>query len=387
MHPTIDAFSVGLPGAGLQVLGLQAGRAAVPPPAAARRAGVLAHVASGHEPDRAPIRAEREDHDMTDAIVIEAYGAPEVMQLRRVALGEPGPGQVRLRHTRIGVNFHDIYVRSGLYRTLALPGTPGIEAAGVVDACGPGVTALRPGDRVAYVSGAYGVYAAERLIDASLLLRLPEHVGDDVAASVLLRGLTADMLLQRVHHVRAGDWVLVQAAAGGVGQLLCRWAVHLGARVIGSVAHAGQTDAALRAGCSLVLDSHQDDVARRVREATGGEGVAVAYDGVGHATFTASLESLAFCGHLVNFGQASGAVPPFEVAQLATRSLSLTRPIIFHHLREAAVRDAMAARVFAALGAGVLEVPAPRHFALADAAQAHRVLEAEGATTPLLLVP
>jgi NADPH:quinone reductase len=324
---------------------------------------------------------------MTDAIVIEAFGAPEVMRLRRVELAAPGPGQVRLRHTRIGVNFHDIYVRSGLYRTLALPGTPGIEAAGVVEACGPGVTALRPGDRVAYVSGAYGVYAGERLIDAELLLRLPDAVSDDVAASVLLRGLTADMLLQRVHRVNAGDWVLVQAAAGGVGQLLCRWAVHRGAKVIGTVAHAGQAEVAARAGCTLVLDSHHDDVPRRVHETTRGEGVAVAYDGVGRNTFDASLQSLAFCGHLVNFGQASGPVPPFEVSQLATRSLSLTRPIIFHHLRHAAVREAMAARVFDALAAGVLAVAAPRHFALADAAQAHRVLEAEGATTPLLLVP
>lgn len=324
---------------------------------------------------------------MTDAIVIEQYGAPEVMRFRAVELPAPGPGQVRLRHTRIGVNFHDVYVRSGLYRTLALPGTPGIEAAGMVVECGEGVSAWKPGDRVAYVSGAYGVYARERLIEAALLLRLPEGVSDDVAASALLRGLTADMLLQRVHRVQAGDWVLVQAAAGGVGQLLCRWAVQLGARVIGTVAHAGQVDAATRVGCTLVLDSRSDDVVQRVNEATGGQGVAVAYDGVGRDTFGVSLQSLGVCGHLVNFGQASGAVPPFEVSQLATRSLSLTRPIIFHHLREAAVREAMTARVFAALDAGVLGVNAPRHFPLADAAQAHRVLEAEGATTPLLLVP
>lgn len=324
---------------------------------------------------------------MADAIVIEEYGAPEVMRLQQVEVVAPGPGQVRLRHSRIGVNFHDVYVRSGVYRTLALPGTPGIEAAGVVVACGAGVARLQPGDRVAYVSAAYGVYASERLIDADLLLPLPDDISDDIAASALLRGLTADMLLRRVHRVNAGDWVLVQAAAGGVGQLLSRWAAHLGAKVIGTVAHAGQSEAATRAGCTLVLNSRSDDVARRVREAADGDGVAVAYDGVGHDTFEASLQSLGFCGHLVNFGQASGAVPPFEVAQLATRSLSLTRPIIFHHLREAAVRAAMAERVFAALRDGVLAVAAPRRFALADAAQAHRVLEDEGATTPLLLVP
>lgn len=324
---------------------------------------------------------------MTQAIVIEQYGAPEVMALRDIETGTPGPGQVLLKHTAIGVNFHDVYVRSGLYRTLSLPGTPGIEAAGVVQACGAGVTSLRPGDRVAYVSGAYGVYAGERLIDAALLLPLPEGVADEVAAAVLLRALTADMLLQRVHRVRWGDWVLVQAAAGGVGQLLVRWAVHLGAQVIGTVAHPGQAEAARRAGCTLVLDSRRDDVAQRVLQATGGDGVVVAYDGVGRETFETSLDALGFCGHLVAFGQASGPVPAFEVSRLATRSLSLTRPIIFHHLRERTVREAMAARVFAALHSGVIGVAAPRRFALADAAAAHRVLEAEGATTPLLLMP
>ena len=324
---------------------------------------------------------------MADAIVIDTCGGPEVMQLRHVDVPPPGPGQVRLRHTRIGVNFHDVYVRSGLYRTLALPGTPGIEAVGVVLDCGPGVTRWRPGDRVTCVTGEYGVYASERLIDADLLLALPDEVGDDVAASVLLRGLTADMLLRRVHAVGPGDWILVQAAAGGVGQLLCRWAAHLGARVIGTVAQPGQAEVATQAGCTLVLDSRQDDFVQCVREATGGGGVAVAYDGVGRDTFDRSLQSLDFCGHLVNFGQASGAVAPFDVSRLAARSLSLTRPIIFHHLRDAAVREAMAGRLFGMLAAGVLSVGAPRLFALADAAQSHRVLEAEGATRPLLLVP
>ena len=324
---------------------------------------------------------------MSERIVIEACGEPEVMRLQRVELDAPGPGQVLLQHTRIGVNFHDIYVRSGLYRTLALPGTPGIEAAGVVLACGPGVADLRPGDRVAYVTDAYGVYASERLIDADALLRVPADVSDDIAASVLLRGLTVDMLLKRVHAVQPGDWVLVQAAAGGVGQLLCRWASHLGARVIGTVGRATQAELARRAGCTLVLESRRDDVPQRVREATGGRGVAVAYDGVGRETVKASLAALATCGHLVNFGQSSGVVPPIEMSVLASRSLSVTRPIVFHHLRDVGEREAAAARVFAAVRAGVLSVGVPRLFALAEAAQSHRVLEAEGAAQPLLLVP
>lgn len=324
---------------------------------------------------------------MAEVIVIESYGGPEVMSPRHITLAAPGPGQVLLRHTRIGVNFHDIYVRSGLYRTLALPGTPGIEAVGIVLACGAGVDGVQPGDRVAYVTGSYGGYASERLIDAELLFRLPDEVSDEAAASVLLRGLTAEMLLQQVTCVQPGDWVLVQAAAGGVGQLLCRWAVHLGARVIGTVAQSSHTEAAARAGCTLVLDSRHADVVQQVYEITGGQGVAVAYDGVGRETFDASMQALGFCGHLVNFGQASGPVPALEVAKLAVRSLSLSRPIIFHYLRDAQVRTAMAKRVFAALQAGVLTVDLPRLFPLSDAAQSHRVLDTEGATRPLLLVP
>ena len=324
---------------------------------------------------------------MANAIVIEAYGGPEVLAVQEVTVGAPAVGQVRLRHTRIGVNFHDVYVRSGLYKTLSLPGTPGIEAVGVVVECGRGVTRWKPGDRVAYVTGTYGVYAEERLIDASLLEGVPASVSDDVAASALLRGLTVEMLLGRVHHVNAGDWILVQAAAGGVGQLLCRWASHLGARIIGTVLGEEQAAVASAAGCHLTVDARTEDVVQRVREATGGTGVAVAYDGVGKESFSASLDALDYCGHLVNFGQASGPVPPFEIARLAARSSTVSRPIIFHYLRDAAQRGAMAANVFDALESGWLTVNPPRTFALADAAEAHRVIESSGATTPLLLVP
>jgi NADPH:quinone reductase-like Zn-dependent oxidoreductase len=294
---------------------------------------------------------------------------------------------VRLRHTRIGVNFHDVYVRSGLYKTLALPGTPGIEAAGKVLACGPGVHQFKPGDRVAYVTGAYGVYASERLIDADQLIAVPDEVSDEAVASALLRGLTVDMLLLRVHRVTPGMRVLVQAAAGGVGQLLCQWGAHLGAELIGTVADEAQARLARDAGCHHVVFFKTEDVAARVLEITGGQGVAVAYDGVGKDSFTGSLKSLGMLGHLVNFGQASGAIPPFEVSSLAAKSNSLTRPIIFHHVADATRRAAMAANVLAALREGWLRVNAPREFALADAAESHRVIEAQGASVPLLLVP
>ena len=324
---------------------------------------------------------------MAQAVVIEQYGGPEVMKMKEVRVDAPGPNQVRLRHTCIGVNFHDVYVRSGLYKTLQLPGTPGIEAAGVVTECGRDVTRWKVGDRVAYVTGAYGVYASERLIDEVQLLRVPAGVTDEVAASALLRGLTAEMLLRRVHHVTSGSWVLVQAAAGGVGQLLCQWASHIGATTIGTVIDDAQAAVATAAGCHHTINSKSEDVVQRVRELTQGQGVAVAYDGVGKDTFAGSLAALDFCGHLVNFGQASGAVPPFEMSALAARSSSLSRPIVFHYVREAAQREEMAANVFQALEGGWLKVKPARTFPLADAAESHRVIESAGATIPLILVP
>ena len=324
---------------------------------------------------------------MAQAVVIEQYGGPEVMKLKEVRVNAPGPNQVRLQHTCIGVNFHDVYVRSGLYKTLQLPGTPGIEAAGVVSECGPDVTRWKVGDRVAYVTGAYGVYASERLIDEAQLLRVPAGVTDEVAASALLRGLTVEMLLRRVHHVTSGSWMLVQAAAGGVGQLLCQWASHIGAKTIGTVIDDAQAAVATAAGCHYTINSKSEDVVQRVRELTQGQGVAVAYDGVGKDTFAGSLAALDFCGHLVNFGQASGAVPPFEMSALAARSSSISRPIVFHYVREAAQREEMAANVFQALEGGWLKVKPARIFPLADAAESHRVIESAGATVPLILVP
>lgn len=324
---------------------------------------------------------------MTLAIVIEQYGGPEVMQACDVVVGQPGPGQVKLQHTRIGVNFHDIYVRSGLYKTLALPGTPGIEAAGVVTELGSNVQGLKVGDRVAYVTGAYGVYAAQRLIDAKLLIPLPDTVSDTVAASVLLRGLTVDMLLNRVHQVQEGTTVLVHAAAGGVGQMLCRWAAHSGAVVIGTVRNDTQAALAKAAGCHHVIYHRDENIPARVKDITHGRGVDVVYDGVGQDTFEGSLEALALCGHLVNYGQASGPVPPFLVSSLAAKSNTVSRPIVFHYVQDETQRLQMASHVFNAISEGWLKVAAPREFALEQAAECHRVLEAEGAGTPLLLVP
>lgn len=324
---------------------------------------------------------------MPCAIVMRATGGPEVLRLESVAVPPPQAHEVLVRHTAIGVNFHDAYVRSGLYQTLALPGTPGLEAVGVVEAVGPAVSGLRPGDRVAYVSKSYGAYAEQRSIAADALVPLPAGIEDEVVAASLLKGLTAQVLVESVYPVRAGDWVLVHAAAGGVGSLLCQWASRLGAQVIGTVGSAQKVAAAHAAGCAHVILYREEDFVARVREITAGEGVQVAYDAVGKDTFFGSLECLAPCGHLANFGQASGPVPPFEVSRLFPRSNSLSRPSMFQHLRTPQrLRDA-AGSLFQAFSQGRLQAPACQTFALRDAAQAHEALESRDRTQAIVLKP
>ena len=322
---------------------------------------------------------------MAQAIFLEAYGGPEVLRPREVTVGAPGPGELRLRQTYAGVNFHDVYVRTGQYRTLAPPGIPGIEAVGVVEAVGPGVEGFRAGDRVGYVTRSYGCYAGERLLPAQIAVPLPAHLDDRTAASVLLKGLTVEMLAQRVHRITPGQWVLVQAAAGGVGQLLVQWAAHLGARVIGTVGLLSKVELARAAGCEQVILYREEDVAARVAAITGGRGVDVVYDGVGHDSFAGSLASLAMCAHLVNFGQASGPVPPLALSALQARSTTVSRPVVFHYAAQPGALRAMSAALFDALERGWLRVPAPIEFPLAEAAAAHGLLEARSATQPIVL--
>jgi NADPH2:quinone reductase len=322
---------------------------------------------------------------MPQAILVEAYGGPEVLRPREVAPGPPGAGEVRLRQTFAGVNFHDVYVRSGQYRTLAPPGIPGIEAVGVVEELGAGVTGLRVGDRVGYVTRSYGCYASERLLPAQIAIPLPPHVDDRTAASVLLKGLTVEMLVQRVHRITPGQWVLVQAAAGGVGQLLVQWAAQLGARVIGTVGSQPKVELARAAGCEQVILYREEDVAARVAALTGGRGVDVVYDGVGHDSFAGSLASLAMCAHLVNFGQASGPVPPLAMSELQARSTTLSRPVVFHYAAQPGALQAMSGALFDALARGWLRVPQAVEFPLAEAAAAHALLESGKATRPIVL--
>lgn len=324
---------------------------------------------------------------MATAIMLREHGGPEVLRPEPVEVGRPGPGELRLRQTAIGVNFHDCYVRSGLYRTLALPGIPGIEGAGVVEEVGPDVSGFAPGDRVAYMTNGYGCYASHRVLPAALALKLPEGIGEVLAASTLLKGLTAEMLVRQVHAVGRGETILVQAAAGGVGRILCQWAAHLGARVIGTAGGPAKCAVARAAGCAHVIDYRAEDFVARVKAITGGEGVAVAYDSVGADTFDGSLECLGLRGHLVNFGQSSGPVPPFAIARLMQKSNTLTRPAVFHYAAGRPALEAMAAALFAVLGSGAVKAEPGRTLPLAEAAEAHRLLESRAAEAPLVLVP
>ena len=324
---------------------------------------------------------------MPFAIVMHAPGGPDVLKFEEVSVPLPLSHEVVVRHTAIGVNFHDTYVRSGAYKTLALPGVPGIEAAGVVEAVGADVTDFRPGDRVAYVTKSYGAYAEKRVIGQESLVLLPPNVSDEVGAAIFLKGLTAQVLIEQVYRVKKGDWVLVHAAAGGVGLLLCQWARHLGARVIGTVSTPRKAEAASEAGCESVIISREEDFVARVLDITAGEGVQVAYDSVGKDTFFGSLKCLAPCGHLANFGQASGAVEPFEVSQLFPKSNSLSRPNVMEYLRTPTKLRGAAASLFDALSANIIQAGEIQSISLRDAAQAHTELESRERTASLVLKP
>ncbi|NYT43713.1 quinone oxidoreductase [Alcaligenaceae bacterium] len=312
---------------------------------------------------------------MPSAIVLHRAGPPENLKFEQLNVRGPLPAEIRLRHTAIGVNFHDTYVRSGLYQTLALPGIPGIEGVGVVTELGSEVKHLDVGDRVAYIYLGYGAYSEERTLPAKAAIRLPAGIDDHLVAATLLKGLTAQVLVHEVYVVKPGDWILVHAAAGGVGSLLSQWASHLGARVIGTVGAEHKVELAQRYGCSHVIQYRQEDFVARVKDITGGEGVQVAYDAVGKDTFSGSLACLAPCGHLANYGQASGIVPPFEVSALFARSNSLSRPNVFQHLRTTEKLHAAAATLFKALNDQILQPGHITTFDLAEAAQAHREME------------
>ena len=324
---------------------------------------------------------------MTHAIRIHEPGGPEALSWDDVEVGEPGPGQVRLKQTAVGLNYIDVYMRTGLYPMPSYPAVLGMEAAGVVEAVGDGVTHLNVGDRVAYPMKA-GAYAESRLIEANTLVKLPDGIDDKTAAAVMLKGLTAHYLLFRTYPVKQGDTILVYAAAGGVGLLLCQWAKHLGATVIGCVGSEEKGNIAKAHGCDHVIYYDRENIAERVRELTHGEGVAVAYDSIGKDTFEASLDSLKPFGVLASYGNASGPVDPFSPAILAPKgSLYVTRPTLATHVATRELLEEGATRLFDAIQSGVLKVEVNQTYALKDTAQAHRDLEARKTTGSTVLLP
>ena len=321
------------------------------------------------------------------AIRIHETGGPEVLRWEEVEVGEPSAGDVLLRQTAVGLNYIDTYHRSGLY-PVPLPGGIGLEAAAVVEAIGPGVTDLRVGDRVAYASAPIGAYAEWRLYPAERLVKIQPGVTDEQAAAMMLQGMTAEYLIRRTYPVRAGQWVLFHAAAGGVGLIACQWLRHLGARVIGTAGGAEKMAMARAHGCEHVIASRGEPIAVRVREITGGTGVAVVYDGVGRDTFTASLDSLARRGMLVSFGNASGPVPAFEPAELAMRgSLFFTRPSLMDYTAARDELAASAAALFEVVASGAVRIAVHQTYPLRDAAQAHRDLEGRRTTGSTVLLP
>lgn len=325
---------------------------------------------------------------MPHAIRFHEAGGPEVLRWEEVEVGAPASGQVLLRQTAVGLNFIDIYHRTGLYPVPGFPSGIGLEAAGVVEAVGPDVTELRPGDRVAYASPPIGAYAEVRLMPADRLVRLPDDIDDRTAAAMMLQGMTAQYLLRRTHRVTPGETILVHAAAGGVGLILCQWAKHLGATVIGTVGSEEKAALARAHGCDHPILYRTENVVDRVREITGGAGVPVVYDGVGKDTFASSLDCLAPLGLMVTFGSSSGPVPPVDVAVLSAKgSLFLTRPTLFTYTAKRADLLASATDLFDVVRRGAVRIAVNQTYPLREAAQAHRDLEDRRTTGSTVLLP
>jgi NADPH2:quinone reductase len=312
---------------------------------------------------------------MAKGIRFHETGGPEVLRWETLPVGEPGPGQVRVRHAAVGLNFADTYFRTGLYPA-PLPAGMGVEAAGVVEAVGPGVTGFVEGDRVTYTGSPLGAYSTERVMDAAHLIALPDAIPFETAAATTMRGLTCAYLLRRIACLAPGDTVLLHAAAGGVGLLFTQWARLLGVDVIGTVSTDEKAEVARAHGCTHTIVYTREDVATRVRELTDGAGVPVAYDSIGRATVAGSMDSLARRGLLVCFGTSSGPIPPIDAMQLAVKgSLMVTRPALADYIADPAERAALAGELFDHVASGRIEVAIHQRYALEDAVQAHRDLE------------
>jgi NADPH2:quinone reductase len=325
---------------------------------------------------------------MAHAVRFHQAGGPEVLRYESVAVGDPGPGQVRLRHVAVGLNYADTYFRNGTY-VIPLPAGIGVEAAGVVEAVGDGVDQVGVGDRVTYTGfiNTLGAYSTERLVPAAPLIKLPEAIACETAAAMTMRGLTAAYLMRRIYPFKAGDSILLHAAAGGVGLIVAQWAKLLGLTVIGTVSTEAKAAMARAHGCDHVINYSHEDVAKRVRELTGGVGVSVVFDSVGKTTFEASLDSLKRRGLMVCVGTASGPIPPFNPQMLAIKgSLYMTRPALADYIADPAEKAELAAELFDHVAAGRIKIGINQRYALQDAVQAHRDLESRKTTGSSIFV-
>lgn len=325
---------------------------------------------------------------MAKAIRMHATGGPEVLRVEDAEVGEPGPGQVRIRHVAVGLNYADTYFRNGTY-PVPLPAGMGVEAAGVVQEVGPGVTNVTVGDRVTYTGflNTLGAYSTERLVPAAPLIRLPEAIGFDTAAAMTMRGLTAAYLMRRIYPFQRGETILLHAAAGGVGLIVSQWAKRLGLTVIGTVSTEAKAELARAHGCDHVIDYSHEDVAGRVRELTDGRGVSVVFDSVGRATFASSLDSLRRRGLMVCVGTASGTIPPFDPQLLARKgSLYLTRPALADYIADPEEKAELAGEIFGHVAAGRIRIEIHQRYALEEAVQAHRDLESRKTTGSSIFV-
>ena len=327
---------------------------------------------------------------MPKAILIRRYGGPEVLELADVEVGEPGSGQVRVRHEACGLNFIDVYQRTGLYNN-PLPLVPGMEGAGIVEAVGEGVTHLDAGDRVAYASQPPGAYCERRVMPAKTVVRLPDAIPFDVGAARMLKGMTVQYLLKKTlpqGGLETGDAVLFHAAAGGVGLIACQWARAMNLNLIATAGSDAKCALALENGAMAAINYHTEDIVARVKQITGGAGVKVVYDSVGKDTFDRSLDCLRPFGLMVSFGNASGPVPPIDVLRLSAKgSLYLTRPTVFSHLATRESAQGMADDLFEVVQSGAVKIRIDQRYPLAEAAQAHRDLEARKTTGSSVLVP
>lgn len=324
---------------------------------------------------------------MVKAIRMQRSGGPEVMEYVDVEVGDPGPGEVRIRHAAIGLNYIDIYFRSGTYPQ-DYPAGLGMEAAGTIEAIGDGVTNVKVGDRVAYASRPTGAYSQARVMPASVLVRLPENIGFDFAAAMMLQGLTVQYLFCQTYRLKRGETILFHAAAGGVGLIACQWARELGVTMIGTVGSDEKAALAKSHGCHYTINYNTENFVERVRELTDGKGVPVVYDSVGRDTFTGSLDCLAPLGMFVSFGSASGAIPPFGMNELASRgSLYVTRPSLFNYASSTANLEQMSKELFDMVSNRHISIDINQRYALADVQQAHRDLESRKTTGSSIFIP